>query len=418
MTYNHLIINENGEEVLILFLNYDYEMSILKKPIKNSIISYINQNKIRFFGKKILLSVSGIVIATLIYSNNNIILDNIEDNNYNYTEYFSIIDNTPKLSSNKRENITTKSETEKKEKEPIKQNKTTNNKKTNNSTTKNTTKDVKKNEVSKKSVSEEATIKVTIYRSNDKIETLDLEDYTLGVVAAEMPASFNIEALKAQAILARTYALKSLKNGKKLTDTVSTQAYIDTDGMRKKWGSEYSKYYTKLKNAVNCTKGQYITYNNQIIDAVYHSTSNGFTEDSSEVWGYSVPYLKSVKSEWDKKTSSYERTITKSIEDVKQILELTNIDNIEIVKRNTSNRVSKVKINDNEYTGVDLRTLLSLRSTDFDIEIKDGNLIITTRGYGHGVGLSQYGANAMANNGYTYENIIKYYYSGINISKL
>ena len=418
MTYKHLIININGEEILILFMDYNFEISIFKKPIKSSIVSYIKKYNIKFNGKKILLSVGGLIIASLIYYRNDISFCKFENTKIiDYTDYFSSITDVPeiKLDEKDKDKDIIKSENDvviKDTKTNIKKNKTI--KKSEKSVISNN-KTISKE---KSTIKTNDSINVTVYKSNGEVITIDLEEYVIGVVAAEMPASFNIEALKVQAILARTYALKSIKLGKKLTDTVSTQAYIGTDSMKKKWGSEYTKYYTKIKNAVNSTKGLYVTYNGQIIDAVYHSTSNGFTENSLEVWGYSIPYLKSVNSEWDKNASPYERTITKSIEEIKKILEVSSIDNIEIIKRNSSGRVSLVKINDNEYSGVDLRTLLSLRSADFDIEIKDGNLVITTRGYGHGVGLSQYGSNSLANKGYNYEKIIKYYYSGVSINKL
>lgn len=432
MAYKHLIYKKGKSEILVIIIDFNYEFSSIKKPIKTSVLKYIMDNKIKFNGNKILLSVGGIVIATFLYTNNNLIFNKFEDKNiYDYTGYFDNFSNIPKLESNEK-NSSIKENIDYKDKNNINkntnQNKKINKKESSNTVNKNINKNTTetKNKVNNslnsnnKKVNEESKkeIAVNVYKDNGETFSINLEDYVLGVVAAEMPASFNIEALKAQAIIARTYALKSIKNGKRITDNVSTQAFIDTDGMRSKWGSEYSKYYTKVKTAVKDTEGLYITYNGDIIDAVYHSTSNGYTEDASEVWGYSVPYLKSVPSTWDKDSSPFQRTIIKSIEEVKKSLNISAIEGIEILKRNSSGRVSLVKIGNITYSGVELRKKLSLRSTDFNIEVDNDNMIITTKGYGHGVGLSQYGSNSLANRGYNYEKIIKYYYLGININKL
>lgn len=259
---------------------------------------------------------------------------------------------------------------------------------------------------------------VTVYRNNGTILEIELEEYIVGVVAAEMPASFSSEALKSQAVVARTYALRKITEGEILTDTVSTQAYIDTNQMKTKWGTEFSKYYNKINKAVSETKGEYITYQGNYINAVYHSTSNGYTEDAVNVWKENYPYLKSVESSWDKSVNSYERTITR---DYQNLLEVTGLNKekveIKILSRNASGRVETVQIGNKTYTGVEFRNLLGLRSTDFDIEVTDNNIKITTRGYGHGVGMSQYGANEMAKLGYSYQQIIKHYYTGVKIQK-
>ena len=259
---------------------------------------------------------------------------------------------------------------------------------------------------------------VTIYRSNGIILEIGLEEYIVGVVAAEMPASFSNEALKAQSVVARTYALRKIFRGERLTDTVSTQAYIDMDQMKSKWGNEFEKYYNKIKKAVSATEGEFITYQGNYINAVYHSTSNGYTEDAVNVWKESYPYLKSVESSWDKNVSSYERTITKDFQNLLDITGLTDEElEIKILSRDVNGRVQYVQIGDKIYTGIEFRNLLGLRSADFDIEKNDNNIKITTRGYGHGVGMSQYGANEMAKAGYNYRQIINHYYTGVQIQK-
>ncbi len=260
---------------------------------------------------------------------------------------------------------------------------------------------------------------VTIYRSNGSILKIELENYLVGVVAAEMPASFDIEALKAQAVVARTYALKKIEEGVKLTDTTETQCYIDNVKMKSMWKDDYNFYYNKVKEAVSKTAGITIKYQNKYIDALYFSTSNGYTEDASNVWGNDIPYLKSVDSLWDKDVAGYQKQVTISFKDVlkKTGVKLTNESVVKVLKRNESNRVSEVLLGDKVFTGNKLRSLLGLRSSDFDIVVKKDNIVITTKGYGHGVGMSQYGAHMMALKGYNYKNIINHYYTGVSISK-
>jgi len=242
-------------------------------------------------------------------------------------------------------------------------------------------------------------------------------EYLIGVVGAEMPAAFQIEALKAQSVVARTYALKRIEEGKTLTDSVTTQSYKDNNELKSMWGSSYDTYYQKIKQAVEETKNMTIKYQGQYIDAVYHSTSNGKTEDSKEVWGNEVPYLKSVDSTWDINSTPYLKTIEKDINAIWTILGIDlEYDKVQVLTRNESNRVTSVQIGNKSYSGVEFRNLLGLRSADFDIIKDNQNLIITTRGYGHGVGMSQYGANEMAKKGYNYQQIINHYYTNVTIT--
>lgn len=266
---------------------------------------------------------------------------------------------------------------------------------------------------------QEITIKL---KDNDKIIDINLEDYVIGVVACEMPASYDMEALKAQAVAARTFVLRKLEISKKkytITNGTSDQCYHDKSVMKNKWGKNYNKYYEKIKEAVLSTKNEYMLYKDEIIVAFYFSTSNGYTEYSENVFVSSKPYLKSVSSVWDKENKDYEKTIKLSEKEfLSKLNQSTNtISNIKIISRYKSNRVNKIKINNETYTGVEFRTNLNLRSTDFDIEERDGYIYITTRGYGHGVGMSQYGAYKMATMGYKYDEILKYYYKNINIKK-
>lgn len=261
---------------------------------------------------------------------------------------------------------------------------------------------------------------VTVYRTNGTVLTLELEEYIIGVVGAEMPASFHSEALKSQAIIARTYALKAMKNNRVLTDDSKTQNYKDINQLKSMWGSSYNTYYNKIKNAVESTKGIYLTYNGSIIEAVYHSTSNGYTESSINVWGNDYSYLTSVESKYDSINSSFLKETFITYEKISKLLNttVTKDTNFNILSYTSSNRVDIIEVNGIEYTGVKFRSLLGLRSTDFEIKKQEDGIVFVTKGYGHGVGLSQYGANGMAKNGYTYKQILKHYYKGITISKM
>jgi len=263
-------------------------------------------------------------------------------------------------------------------------------------------------------------IYVSVRRSDGRVVSLELEDYVTGVVSAEMPALFSVEALKAQAVIARTYALKANSSGRVLSDNESTQSYKDNGELASMWGGNFDSYYSKVKNAVNSTKGVYLTYNGSYIDAVYHSTSNGRTEDSSNVWGNYYPYLVSVDSTYDNSNPSFSISKTFSFFDLSSKLGVNVDSNTEfnILGYTSGGRVSSISVGGVEFNGVSFRSMLGLRSADFDITKSDDGVIITTRGYGHGVGMSQYGANGMAKAGYSYRDILLHYYSGVSIEQL
>lgn len=429
MISNHI---ENEKEI-ILYLDFNYEIGSFNKEKTSSIISnmvnYLKNKKIDVDGKKIMLVLGSTLIATFIYTNGT--FKKIESNKYLVPNIVSVnsafdmdsINENIKKTEEKietKESGTTNIVKNEQKQENTSQNKTVTkkvessqkvaNKKRSNS--------IKQENAEIKQETKENKTYVTIYRKRGIVEQIELEEYLVGVVAAEMPASFNSEALKAQAILARTYALKKISKGEKLTDTVSTQAYIDKNEMQKKWGNDYNKYYNKIVSAVNSTKGQVVKYNGNYIEALYHSTSNGKTESAKEVWGQDIPYLKSVDSSWDKKTSAYLKIENKEFNRLMKILgiDIDKNTNIEILSKDESGRVSKIRVEDKVYTGVEFRTLLGLRSTDFDIAITENGLEIITRGYGHGVGMSQYGANEMAKLGYNYKEIINYYYQNVKIT--
>ena len=265
-------------------------------------------------------------------------------------------------------------------------------------------------------------IDVTIKDADSSEETtLNLEEYIVGVVAGEMPASFAEEALKAQAIAARSYALSKINSATTSYDLVTditNQVYITPEQMQEKWGGDYEYYYNRVKNAVEDTKNLVMEYEGEIISAYYFAMSNGYTEDVSLVFGENRDYLVSVDSTWDEDVKNFTTTTTFSKQDfcTKLNIDCTNIVIGDIVRSET-NRVNTITINDQEFKGTTVRTLLGLRSTDFTIDISD-DVKITTKGYGHGVGMSQYGANAMAKNGSNYEEILHHYYKDIDIVEI
>ena len=259
-------------------------------------------------------------------------------------------------------------------------------------------------------------------KNTNKITTMDLEEYIIGVVAAEMPASFKEEALKAQAIASRTYAVYKINNSKKEYDVVSdvsNQSYITIDDMKNKWNEDFERYYQKIEKAVNETKNKVLFYNGDVIEAFYFSMSNGYTEEASLVFSENREYLQSVESNYEREYKNFETTKEFSKEEICSALEIEcNELNFLNIKRSKTNRVEKITVNNKEYKGTTFRTKLNLRSTDFDIEEKDDKILITTRGYGHGVGMSQYGANGMAKEGHSYEEILNYYYKNIKIDTI
>ena len=255
------------------------------------------------------------------------------------------------------------------------------------------------------------------------IENKELEEYVVGVVAAEMPASFDVEALKAQAIASRTYAYYKMTHTDKEYDVISDisdQAYITVDQMEEKWGSDFEEYYKKVTKAVENTKNEIMTYDGEVIKSFYFSMSNGYTEDVLPVFGEDYPYLKSVRSKWDNSSlNKYEVTTDFTKEDFCNKLYI-NCDSINIQNQtyDDTGRTSTIVVNSKTFKGTEFRKLLNIRSTDFKINVTDNGVSITTKGYGHGVGMSQYGANGMASEGYDCYAILNYYYQGIQFSKI
>lgn len=266
---------------------------------------------------------------------------------------------------------------------------------------------------------------IKIKTKEEKIEELKIEDYLIGVLAAEMPASFEEEALKAQAVASRSYAMyKILHNESEdydiLTD-VTNQSYITKEEMQEKWKNNYSFYLNKITDAVQDTEKEVMYYNNEIIEAFYFAMSNGSTEDAKTVFQTDLPYIKATSSSWDNESlNNFEVTTTFTKEKFCELLKLEECKIIKIdnINYSASHRINNLLINNKEFQGTEVRSLLNLRSTDFEIDVDNNEIYITTKGYGHGVGMSQYGANGMAKDGYNYKEILNHYYNDITINKM
>lgn len=259
---------------------------------------------------------------------------------------------------------------------------------------------------------------ITVFRENtNTYDELLLEDYIVGVVAGEMPAAYELEALKAQAVAARTYTLDQLQSESYMYDTVKHQVYLDESQMRERWGNEFDKYYNKVKQAVLETEGQVIEYNGEMITPFYFSISNGYTENAEDYWSEEYPYLKSVSSQWDLTAPTYEQIAEFDLKSLRQTFNDSTLgkSDFKILSHTDGGSVEEVLVGDNVYTGREFREKLGLRSSDFSFEFKDNKVLITTYGYGHGVGMSQYGANQLAKMGKNYKEILQYYYQNVNI---
>lgn len=422
------IENINGEERLFLYINIDFEFGRLslkekKTTLENIVKKFIKENHIAFKGTIVSLILGGVIIGNVVLNNHTV------ENNYDVIP--KVMETTKILEvpeeKNNIEIIIMDDESSKKDVPNI-------NESSKESLNNQIIVDYKTNSTNKEAfiesknnlVIEEANTSnsinenyVTLKRRDGSILNLTLENYLIGVLGAEMPATFNLEALKAQAVVARTYTLKSISTGKVLTDNESTQSYKSDLELKQLWGNSYETYYNKIKMAVLETEGEYLTYNNNYIEAVYHSTSNGKTEDASSVWGNYFPYLVSVSSIYDESnpTFLYEKKI--SYEEISTKLNITVNNNSELIVLSYTNgdRVGSISINGKIYSGVLFRNLLGLRSATFDFSKEPDGIKFTTKGYGHGVGMSQYGANGLAKNGYSYKDILKHYYPGVNILK-
>lgn len=288
----------------------------------------------------------------------------------------------------------------------------------------------------------EIILSVLNHRSNE-VMNLSLEEYTKGVVAAEMPVTFELEALKAQAVAARTYTIRRLQQfgaapSEKhpqydlCTDHTHCQAWISKDERVEAWKKDkklglldYLSLWKKIEQAIDSTRGEIVTYNGEPIDPLFHSTSGGKTENSEDYFNAKVPYLRSVISQYEEKSphmvtkvemtkEEFENKLKNKLPDIK-INSKKLEKEIKILKKTEGGQIEEIKIGNKTLSGREAREALGLKSSNFFIDIKGKEVIITTTGYGHGVGMSQYGADGMAREGMDYKEIIKHYYQGVEV---
>lgn len=294
-----------------------------------------------------------------------------------------------------------------------------------------------------KIVEDKTVLTINVYMTDQKkIFKMNLEDYLVGVVAAEMPAAFEMEALKAQAVAARTYALGRAAGlygdsqtehpgADVCTNPAHCQAWISKETAMKRWGLLSSfKNWSKISKAVQETSGQVIEYNRVIINPLFHSNSGGHTENSEDVWnGTAEPYLRGVVSPGEDTFSEYSGKVVLEQSEIVKKLKGFNpkfefkgkdlISSIKIQEYSSGDRIMGMKIGNITMKGTEFRTLFQLKSTNFKMgKLPDGRISISTIGYGHGVGMSQCGADYLAKEGKSYIDILKYYYQGVEINKM
>ena len=265
----------------------------------------------------------------------------------------------------------------------------------------------------------------------DTVREMTMEDYLFGVTAAEMPASFSQEALKAQAVAARTYALNKGPSSNHpdadlCTDYACCQAWIARDKAQGNWGDKAAEYTNKITTAVAETGNQVILYQGQLIDAVFHSSSSAATQDAVEVWGNSVPYLQSVDSPEGEGVPNYESQVTLTTQEFKDAflkaqptasLEGDPASWVGTIERTQSGSVHAITIGGVTVSGAQARQIFSLRSASFDVSLSGDTFTFSVTGFGHGVGMSQYGADAMAEEGKGYVEILQHYYTGVTVEE-
>lgn len=279
------------------------------------------------------------------------------------------------------------------------------------------------------------------FHEEDEIREVALEEYLVGVVAAEMPAAYHEEALKAQAVAARSYILNKQTELEKnpdrdnghmgavvCTNYAHCKAWCSDEECREKWGDSFVKYYTKIASAVAATSGEVMLYDSQPICAVFHAMSSGMTEDSENVWGGELPYLRSVESPGDLEADNFITTVTVPDKELKAKLMEADLgidfsghpsEWVTMVNLTDAGNVDTVKIGGVLVPGKKFRSLFSLRSTSFSLSYNSDDKLFTftVKGYGHDVGMSQTGANYYAKNGMSYRDILTHYYTGVEFGK-
>ena len=276
---------------------------------------------------------------------------------------------------------------------------------------------------------------ISVFRSDTgEVTDMPFGEYIKGVVAAEMPASFHDEALKAQAVAARSYTLTRMQGYKRdgtpaehngamtCTDSTHCKAWLSEDALRAQWGADYDTYWKKISDCVDATMGVVMTYDGNLVNAVFHSTSSGATENAKDVWGGNIPYLVSVQSEGEELSPKYEDSVTMTIEEFKNKVLAAYPEAVwddgELIRniaRSEAGGITTLVTGGVTIKGTQWRTMFGLRSTNVDFSYEGDTVTMHTKGNGHGVGMSQYGANYLAGTGMGYADILKKYYTGVEV---
>lgn len=234
-----------------------------------------------------------------------------------------------------------------------------------------------------------------------------------------MPAAFPEEALKAQAVAARTYQVRQMQaQGSAAVLYDVGQAYLSETEQKQKWGESYALYAGKIRNAVRATAGEIMVYDGEPILAAFHAQSGGRTEDAANVWNTAVPYLKSVDSKEDRQAPNNETTAAFSAKALAKCLGVAEDAAVSVKSRTDAGYVAQVQAGDKTFSGREIRELLGLRSANFTIAKSGDSYLFTVHGYGHGAGMSQYGASFLAEKGMDYHEILRHYYTDISFSIL
>lgn len=260
--------------------------------------------------------------------------------------------------------------------------------------------------------------------SADKTIDMAVNDYLIGAVASEMPASFHTEALKAQAVACMSYMMWVKCNADNAeyditSDPATHQGYLTQDEMKEKWGDKYESYYGKISDAVSAVQGQYLTYEGEAILALFHAISPGMTQDSDGVWESPLPYIKSAPAPGDTISPDFDSQLSVPCRKIREIFsiesQVKDSELIDIFALSDSCFVKEIPLGTKTVSAGDIASKLGLKSPYFTAEYKEGNYIFSVKGYGHGLGMSQYSADYMARQGSTYDEILAHFYKGTTL---
>ena len=267
------------------------------------------------------------------------------------------------------------------------------------------------------------TVSVFVVSANKTVD-MEILDYLIGAVASEMPASFHAEALKAQAVASMSYMMWVKSNADNAqyditSDPATHQGYLTEDEMKDKWGDKYESYRSKISDAVLSVQGQYLTYDGEPVLALFHAISPGKTQDSVDVWESPLPYIKSASAPGDTISPDYDSQLTVPCREIREIFsiesQVKDSELIDIFALSDSSFVKAIPMGTKTVSAGDISSKLGLRSPYFTAEYKEGNYIFSVKGYGHGLGMSQYSADYMARQGSTYEEILAHFYVGTTL---